>query len=48
MFSSIQELYAGLLDRINMALKIEQPTIIEAAGNKPKIIEEYAGGPSGG
>ena len=26
-----------------MALKIEKPTIIEAAGNKKKIIEEYFG-----
>lgn len=26
-----------------MAIKIEKPSIIEAAGNKPKIIEEYIG-----
>ncbi|MEW6196380.1 MAG: cupin [Bacteroidota bacterium] len=26
-----------------MPVKIEKPTIIEAAGNKPKIIEEYIG-----
>ena len=26
-----------------MAFKIDKPTIIEAAGNKPKIIEEYIG-----
>lgn len=26
-----------------MTLKISMPTIIEAAGNKPKIIEEYFG-----
>ena len=26
-----------------MAKKIEKPTIIEAAGNKPKIIEEFIG-----
>ena len=26
-----------------MARKIESPTIVEAAGNKPKIIEEYVG-----
>jgi mannose-6-phosphate isomerase-like protein (cupin superfamily) len=26
-----------------MPIKIEVPTIIEAAGNKPKIIEEYIG-----
>ncbi len=26
-----------------MPIKIEKPTIIEAAGNKPKIIEEYFG-----
>jgi hypothetical protein len=26
-----------------MALKIEKPTIIKAAGNKVKIIEEYFG-----
>jgi len=26
-----------------MLLKIEKPTIIEAAGNKPKVIEEYIG-----
>lgn len=26
-----------------MAIKIEKPTIIEAAGNKPKLIEEYFG-----
>ncbi|MEW6673869.1 MAG: cupin [Thermodesulfobacteriota bacterium] len=26
-----------------MPLKIEKPTIIEAAGNKPKVIEEYIG-----
>lgn len=26
-----------------MPVFIERPTIIEAAGNKPKIIEEYAG-----
>lgn len=26
-----------------MARKIESPTIVEAAGNKPKIIEEYIG-----
>jgi hypothetical protein len=27
-----------------MAIKIDKPTIIEAAGNKPKVIEEYIGG----
>ncbi len=27
-----------------MAKKIDSPSIIEAAGNKPKIIEEYFGG----
>lgn len=27
----------------NMAIKIDKPSIIEAAGNKPKIIEEYVG-----
>lgn len=26
-----------------MPLKIEKPTIIEAVGNKPKVIEEYIG-----
>ena len=26
-----------------MAIKIEKPTIIKAAGNKPKVIEEYIG-----
>ena len=26
-----------------MPIKIEQPTIIEAAGNKPKIIKEFIG-----
>ncbi len=26
-----------------MATKIKKPTIIKAAGNKPKIIEEYIG-----
>jgi hypothetical protein len=26
-----------------MARKIEQPTVIAAAGNKPKTIEEYIG-----
>jgi len=26
-----------------MPVKIEKPTVIEAAGNKPKIIEEYIG-----
>ena len=26
-----------------MALKINKPTIIEAAGNKPKVIEEFIG-----
>ncbi|MCP4693688.1 MAG: cupin [Desulfobacterales bacterium] len=26
-----------------MAIKIEKPTIIEAAGNKPKMIEEFIG-----
>ena len=26
-----------------MAFKIDKPTIIEAAGNKPKIIQEYIG-----
>lgn len=26
-----------------MPMKIERPTIIEAAGNKPKMIEEYFG-----
>lgn len=26
-----------------MAVKIEKPTIIKAAGNKPKVIEEYIG-----
>jgi mannose-6-phosphate isomerase-like protein (cupin superfamily) len=26
-----------------MVLKIDKPTIIEAAGNKPKVIEEYIG-----
>ena len=27
---------------------IERPIVIEAAGNKPKVIEEYVGGPSTG
>lgn len=26
-----------------MAIKIPSPTVIEAAGNKPKLIEEYVG-----
>ena len=26
-----------------MAIRIEKPAVIEAAGNKPKIIEEYVG-----
>jgi mannose-6-phosphate isomerase-like protein (cupin superfamily) len=26
-----------------MAIKINKPTVIEAAGNKPKVIEEYIG-----
>ena len=26
-----------------MAIKIKKPTIIKAAGNKPKVIEEYIG-----
>ncbi|MFC1547239.1 cupin domain-containing protein [Candidatus Neomarinimicrobiota bacterium] len=26
-----------------MAIKIDKPTIIKAAGNKPKVIEEYIG-----
>ena len=26
-----------------MATKIKNPTIIQSAGNKPKIIEEYIG-----
>jgi mannose-6-phosphate isomerase-like protein (cupin superfamily) len=26
-----------------MAIKIDMPTVIEAAGNKPKLIEEYFG-----
>lgn len=26
-----------------MAIKIDKPTVIEAAGNKPKLIEEYFG-----
>ncbi|MFC1619348.1 cupin domain-containing protein [Candidatus Neomarinimicrobiota bacterium] len=26
-----------------MAIKIDKPTIIEAVGNKPKVIEEYIG-----
>jgi mannose-6-phosphate isomerase-like protein (cupin superfamily) len=26
-----------------MTIKIDKPTIIEAAGNKPKVIEEYIG-----
>ncbi len=26
-----------------MPIKIEKPTVIEAAGNKPKIIKEYVG-----
>ena len=26
-----------------MAIKVESPTIVEAAGNKPKIIEEFVG-----
>jgi len=26
-----------------MAIKIEKPSVIEAAGNKPKLIEEYFG-----
>jgi len=26
-----------------MAIKVEKPTIIESAGNKPKVIEEYVG-----
>ena len=29
--------------RKNMLKKIDKPSIIEAAGNKPKIIEEYIG-----
>ena len=33
--------YAG--GNIDMPIKIAKPTIIEAAGNKPKIIEEYVG-----
>ena len=28
---------------MTMLLKIEKPTIIEAVGNKPKVIEEYIG-----
>jgi mannose-6-phosphate isomerase-like protein (cupin superfamily) len=28
---------------MNMPIKIGKPTIIEAAGNKPKVIEEYIG-----
>ena len=28
---------------MSMATKIKKPTIIQAAGNKPKIIEEYIG-----
>jgi hypothetical protein len=35
------QLYAG--GNIAMPLKITKPTIIEAAGNKPKRIEEYVG-----
>jgi ethanolamine utilization protein EutQ len=31
-----------------MARLIEAPVVIEAAGNKPKIIEEFAGRPSTG
>jgi mannose-6-phosphate isomerase-like protein (cupin superfamily) len=27
----------------NMAIKIDKPTVIESAGNKPKIIEEFIG-----
>ena len=30
-------------ENTHMALKIRKPTVIEAAGNKPKIIEEYIG-----
>ena len=26
-----------------MPIKIEQPTVIESAGNKPKIIKEFIG-----
>ena len=26
-----------------MPIKINKPTVIEAAGNKPKVIEEYIG-----
>ena len=26
-----------------MAKKIDRPTVVEAAGNKPKIIEEFFG-----
>jgi hypothetical protein len=33
--------YAG--GNIAMPIKITKPTIIEAAGNKPKRIEEYVG-----
>ncbi len=33
--------YAG--GNIDMPIKITKPTIIEAAGNKPKRIEEYVG-----
>lgn len=27
----------------SMTLKIERPTVIQAAGNRPKVIEEYVG-----
>ena len=30
-------------ERNNMPIKIERPTVIEAAGNKPKEIKEYIG-----
>ena len=28
---------------LNRAIKINKPTVIEASGNKPKVIEEYIG-----
>ena len=31
------------IERKNMIIKIKKPTIIQSAGNKPKIIEEFIG-----
>jgi mannose-6-phosphate isomerase-like protein (cupin superfamily) len=39
-FALAQTLCPG---EINMPIKINKPTVIEAAGNKPKVIEEYIG-----